>query len=107
MLSLFPPDPPTSSLDSPHTDTHNSFPPSPAPSFFPSPFQKGNIKLRVFDKVQVGIRVAEGQAAHRDAVLYTLKRPLIPGLEEAAVGGGGKKTGVGAALGKRKGGGSK
>ncbi|GAB5030333.1 exosome complex exonuclease [Nannochloropsis oceanica] len=67
----------------------------------------GNIKLRVFDKVQVGIRVAEGQAAHRDAVLYTLKRPLIPGLEEAAVGGGGKKTGVGAALGKRKGGGSK
>lgn len=67
----------------------------------------GNIKLRVFDKVQVGIRVAEGQAAHRDAVLYTLKRPLIPGLEEAAVGRGGKKTGVGAALGKRKGGGSK
>lgn len=51
--------------------------------------------------------MAEGQAAHRDAVLYTLKRPLIPGLEEAAVGRGGKKTGVGAALGKRKGGGSK
>lgn len=77
--------------------------PSLPPSFLP-PVPIGNIKLRVFDKVRVGIRVAEGQAAHRDAVVYTLKSPVIPGLEEVGAGGGGKKTAVGAALGKRKGG---
>jgi len=54
----------------------------------------------------VGIRVAEGQAAHRDAVVYTLKSPVIPGLEEGGREGG-KKAAVGAALGKRRGGGGK
>ncbi|EWM28885.1 exosome complex exonuclease, partial [Nannochloropsis gaditana] len=57
----------------------------------------GKVELKVFDKIRVGIRVAEGKAAHRDAVVYTLQSPRIPGLdverEEGArnVEGGGKK----------------
>jgi len=65
--------------------------PSPASIF------TGKVELKVFDKIRVGIRVAEGKAAHRDAVVYTLQSPRIPGLdverEEGArnVEGGGKK----------------
>ena len=51
----------------------------------------------------------EGGAANRDAVVYSLREPAIPGLEEANAkarekggAGGGGGGGGGAALGKRK-----
>lgn len=55
--------------------------------------------LQVFDKIRVHVRV-EGGAASRDAVVYALREPKIPGLPEA--GGAAAAAGVGKGGRKRK-----
>lgn len=58
----------------------------------------GGVVLQVFDKVRVHVRV-EGGAASRDAVVYALREPKIPGLPEP----GGTPGGAGARKRKQQG----
>ena len=58
-------------------------------------YDSGGVKIHVFDKIKVHIKV-EGKAANRDAVTYSLVEPVIPGLVEAVAeaaraGAAGKK----------------
>jgi hypothetical protein len=57
--------------------------------------------LRVFDKVRVHVRV-EGGAASKDAVVYALREPVIPGLPEPGTGAAGAGAGGGGGGNKKR-----